>query len=586
MADITSLSSFLGDVADAIRSKTGKTDALAAEDFDTEIASISSGTVTDPLEITTNIVVEGEEYVTASSSPMAEDILIPAEGTVHISVDKETLAENIGLTADKILIGERVLDIDGTAEGGGTSQDAVMPIDIMSVKATVPITKGQSVEVTQNRLSSLSMVGTRLPASALIGTTSVSRYNDYSVVPYVSHSGQFLGMWFKNGSSYVLIPFYLVDGSWAQMKVNGAYASAYTYTSESDVEYKDLISCDEFVQPSLVVLGQTLYSMDTVNLNLTPLGSFSKSLDNLGRVYLYNHHIFVTESVSYGSSYTFIYKYDKSTNTISKVTNVGGAYIDITTNGTDVFLAYAWTIRKFTLSDGTYTQSATLSITHSEDYQGMSMAAGCTAIVFCEGNSTDGYAFRQHLIDPETLTYIKTDMEVTFSSSPGTILTAPALTKDFRYLFLDTSNTLNDDTGLRMYERQYSEDTGVVTYKFLGYPSTAIFSPSINPTYGILTHEYNFHGLTNVMAMPDDYYPEIYTYNPSNISADYYTAKPTTMIKLSNTLYGYGYALEDIAEGATGKVAMTVFDGGALDRIQDEASVVIANIDAINGEAI
>lgn len=123
MADITSLSSFLGDVADAIRNKTGKTDALAAENFDTEITSISSGTVTDPLKIRTNTVVEEDEYVTASSSPMTEDILIPAEGTVHVSVDKETLAENIGLTADKILIGQRVLDIDGTAESGVMTQE-------------------------------------------------------------------------------------------------------------------------------------------------------------------------------------------------------------------------------------------------------------------------------------------------------------------------------------------------------------------------------------------------------------------------------------------------------------------------------
>jgi len=43
MARTDTLTNFLTDVADSIRSKTGKSDAIACEDFDTEIESISGG---------------------------------------------------------------------------------------------------------------------------------------------------------------------------------------------------------------------------------------------------------------------------------------------------------------------------------------------------------------------------------------------------------------------------------------------------------------------------------------------------------------------------------------------------------------
>ena len=43
MARIDNLTNFLTDVADSIRSKTGKSETIAAEDFDTEIESISGG---------------------------------------------------------------------------------------------------------------------------------------------------------------------------------------------------------------------------------------------------------------------------------------------------------------------------------------------------------------------------------------------------------------------------------------------------------------------------------------------------------------------------------------------------------------
>ena len=52
MARIDNLTNFLTDVADSIRSKTGKSEAIAAEDFDTEIESISGGATLQTKSVT------------------------------------------------------------------------------------------------------------------------------------------------------------------------------------------------------------------------------------------------------------------------------------------------------------------------------------------------------------------------------------------------------------------------------------------------------------------------------------------------------------------------------------------------------
>ena len=61
MARIDTLTNFLTDVADSIRSKTGKSDAIACEDFDTEIESISGGGA-DISEYLDNVIPPSEEW--------------------------------------------------------------------------------------------------------------------------------------------------------------------------------------------------------------------------------------------------------------------------------------------------------------------------------------------------------------------------------------------------------------------------------------------------------------------------------------------------------------------------------------------
>lgn len=118
MADTNNLSQFLTDVASAIKNKTGKTDKIPAASFDTEINNIPTGTVVEKVVTEASEVVEEETAVKIESTPIQEPVVIPENGVAEVLADKALLAENIGLTSDKIIKGATILNVEGTAEGG------------------------------------------------------------------------------------------------------------------------------------------------------------------------------------------------------------------------------------------------------------------------------------------------------------------------------------------------------------------------------------------------------------------------------------------------------------------------------------
>ena len=60
MADITNLTNFLGDIADAIRTKKETTEQIPAENFDQEILSIETGIDTSDATATANDIISGK----------------------------------------------------------------------------------------------------------------------------------------------------------------------------------------------------------------------------------------------------------------------------------------------------------------------------------------------------------------------------------------------------------------------------------------------------------------------------------------------------------------------------------------------
>ena len=118
MADTTNLSKFLEDMANSIRTKKGTTEPIPAGSFDTEIESIATGTVVEKVVAEASEIIEDENAVVIDTTPIPEPVVIPENGVAEVLADKALLAENIGLTPEKILEGNTILNIEGTGKGG------------------------------------------------------------------------------------------------------------------------------------------------------------------------------------------------------------------------------------------------------------------------------------------------------------------------------------------------------------------------------------------------------------------------------------------------------------------------------------
>lgn len=153
MADTSNLSQFLTDVASAIKTKKGTTDKIPAANFDTEIASIETGIDTSDATANANdlalnktayvneekiigtipeltpytgvltmnqngIGSDGDGTIGYLNSSIDKDTIVRKGTNVSIMADNDSIADMIGLTADKIVKGNSFLGINGTAETG------------------------------------------------------------------------------------------------------------------------------------------------------------------------------------------------------------------------------------------------------------------------------------------------------------------------------------------------------------------------------------------------------------------------------------------------------------------------------------
>lgn len=197
MADITNLSSFLGDVADAIRSKKGSEESIPAKKFDEEILSIETGIDTSDADATEENIEKGKTaYVnglkvtgTLADAGGSADIMVSADNIsvgnqrgwdcvstkytnsgkkihkdgwyVNQHMKFEDLAPALGVTADKIVAGNTILGVEGTATGGGTvaTEGAKLFETIEEMNADTTAKTGDKAEVYSNTQSYLE-VGT------------------------------------------------------------------------------------------------------------------------------------------------------------------------------------------------------------------------------------------------------------------------------------------------------------------------------------------------------------------------------------------------------------------------------------------
>lgn len=152
MADISNLSKFLGDVADAIRTKKGTTESIAAANFDTEISEITTGVMTqgeyDLALDTTTIILTGitEKYTyvqdgLVSQFDLNEDFS-DKQGLVTVTNDGVSLVYNsdlarnvaqktrdnarIGFTSPGINLTSFTLSIRAKSDGSNTGEHNMM----------------------------------------------------------------------------------------------------------------------------------------------------------------------------------------------------------------------------------------------------------------------------------------------------------------------------------------------------------------------------------------------------------------------------------------------------------------------------
>ena len=235
MADISNLSNYLKDLADALREKKGTQDQIPAADFDTEILSIQTGADTSLVTATVSDVKVGKKFLTTEG-------VLTTGSFPDISYQTETLTDSVEL----IQTNRTPNDIALTAYFDGKLfywENNVLYCNLLDVSQST-----YSINTTQTDVTWID-VGCKdifLNNSVLVALSSNSLVSLYLYDGNTNTFSFVKNLEFKNGSTPVdyptctLAPFtpYLIVNCYVVGNSDGSIAKLYEISNTYDVTFK------------------------------------------------------------------------------------------------------------------------------------------------------------------------------------------------------------------------------------------------------------------------------------------------------------------------------------------------------------
>lgn len=433
MADITNLSNFLGDVADAIRTKKETTEPIPAENFDQEILSIETGVDTSDATATAEDIVLGQTaYVNGEK---ITGTLIPTEN----------LQEQ--LDAQDVIIQQLEQALENKA------QVSVKPNVFM--QEDEPTTKDGIWLKGNYEVNNIKMVDNVFGGEEWNNT----KMDSLKSIPY-SCAG--------NGVVAIGTNVYLFGSLYSGYK---NYAYKYdiltdTYTKLTDVPY-------ELAQGSAVAIGTNIYifgtnKSDTEGKNAYKYDTLTNTYTKLTDVPI---PISASAVVAIGENVYFmgtfkstyrknVYKYDTTTDKYTQLSDMPYEFCQCgaATIGTNVYMfgsgisanqKYAY---KYDTITGTYTRLADIPYNY---YNCTPIAVGTNIYLF--GSGDDNYNKYAYKYDTLTNTYIRL-ADSLYSVSH----VVPILCEGFIYLFGGAGSPTKVQV-MELIQNEYPEGSILIT---------------------------------------------------------------------------------------------------------------------------